>query len=145
MRVVSKIDEQGFFVEDVLLADNAALPSSEHVESRPPQGFHRPKWDGTSWVEGKPEEEIVESKRAGKIAEIHSAAVEELSPLFTSEHGKDELIFLLAAHIKSMAGAQADPRLVKVEEVGQKALAKRDRVEAATSLEELEAIRWEEP
>jgi hypothetical protein len=78
MRVVSKIDEQGFFVEDVLLADNAALPSSEYVESRPPQGFHKPKWDGTrepaAWVEGKAAAEIFLEAKASKEAELRDAA-----------------------------------------------------------------------
>jgi hypothetical protein len=143
MRAVTKIDAQGLYLEDVLLEDGEALPEG-CIESRPPEGFHRPRWDGSGWVEGKPESEIVEARKPEKIAQMHAAAIDELSPLFTDEHGKDELIFLLAAHIKSIAGAQADPRLAEVERVGSKALAKKAQIEAATSAEELEAIEWTE-
>jgi hypothetical protein len=141
MRVVAKIDAQGMYLEDLLLEDDQPLPAGT-VATRPPEGFHTPKWDGSAWVEGKPEEEILEAKKPQKIAEIHAAAISELTPLFTSEHGKDELIFLLAAHVKSIAGAQADPRLAEVERVGSKALAKRDEVEAASTQAELESIEW---
>ncbi len=93
-------------------------------------------------TEGELEAAYLEARKAQKIAEIHNAAIDELTPLFTDEHGKDELIFLLAAHVKSIAGAQADPRLAEVERVGNKALAKRDEIEAASKEAELEAIEW---
>jgi hypothetical protein len=150
-RAVARVDVQGLYVEDVLLEDGAALPEG-CIEERPPEGFHAPKWSGGSgaWEEGKPSSEIVEAVKPQKIAEMHTAAIDELAPLFTRGpgHGKDELIFLLAAHVKRIAGASgapADPRLSEVERVGSKALAKKAQIEAATTPEELEAVTWEEP
>jgi hypothetical protein len=132
----------GLFVVDVLLEDDEPTPEG-CIETRPPEGFHRPRWNGEElrWVEGKPESEIVEARKPQKIAEMHAAAIDELAPLFADEHGKDELIFLLAAHVKSIAGAQADPRLSEVERIGSKALTKKAQIEAATSAEELEGIQ----
>lgn len=141
MRLVAKIDERGSFLEDVLLEDSEETPEG-CIEERPPEGLHAPKWVGSEWAEGKPQAEIVEALKPRKLSEIHAAALDELAPLFTDEHGKDELIFLLAAHVRRILGAQADPRLGTVEEVGKKALAKRDEVERAQSLEELEAVEW---
>jgi hypothetical protein len=143
MRVVSRVDgaAEGLYVEDVLLEDGAPLPQG-CVESRPPGGFYAPKWTGSEWVEGKPASEIVEALKAEKIAQMHAAAISELTPLFTEGLGRDELVFLLAAHVRSIAGPQADPRLAEVERVGSKALAKKEAMEAASSEEELEEISW---
>jgi hypothetical protein len=143
MRVVSRINALGLFTEDMLLEDGEPTPE-DCVDSRPPEGFHTPKWNGSSeaWVEGKPEADIVEARKAEKIAEIHAAAISELTPLFTEGLGRDELVFLLAAHVKSIAGAQADPRLSEVERVGTKALSKKAEIEAASSEAELESISW---
>jgi hypothetical protein len=143
MSVVAKVDAQGMYLEDVLLEHGEPTPEG-CVETRPPEGFHRPRWTGDppEWTEGKPASEIVEAKKPQKIAEMHAAAINELTPLFTDEHGKDELIFLLAAHVRAIAGAQADPRLSEVERVGNKALAKKAEIEAAQSAEELEEIVW---
>ena len=93
-------------------------------------------------TEGELEAALLAAKKAAKVAELHAAALEELNPLFTEGAGENELAFVLAAHIKSILGAQADPRLAEVERVGTKALAKKAKVEAATTPEELEAISW---
>ncbi len=141
MRVVARIDQQGNFLEDVLLEDGEPMPEG-CVEERPPEGLHSPKWTGSEWVEGKPESEIVEARKPEKVAEMHAAAMDALAPLFTEGRGEHELIFLLAAHVRRILGDQADPRLGTVEEVGKKALAKRDEIGSAQSLEELEGISW---
>jgi hypothetical protein len=87
----------------------------------------------------------LEVAKVQKVGQMHEAAISELSPLFTDAHGKDELMFVLAAHVKQICealGIQPDPRLSQVEVVGQKALAMRDEVEAAHTPEELEGISW---
>ena len=61
MRAVAKIDESGFYLEPVLIGDGAPLPTG-HAEITPFEGLHWPRWDGSGWVEGRPEAEIVASK-----------------------------------------------------------------------------------
>ena len=86
--------------------------------------------------------EALEPKKAQKIAEMHAAALDELAPLFTDGAGENELAFVLAAHVRRILGNQADPRLAVVEEVGARALAKRDQIAAAQSPEDLEDVEW---
>jgi hypothetical protein len=73
MRSVSKVDAAGVFVTDVLLEDGQVLPSG-CVEERPPEGFHAPKWTGSTWEEGKPPGEILEDLKAAKVDEMAARA-----------------------------------------------------------------------
>jgi hypothetical protein len=133
--------QDGSPVTDWYLIDSAedALEDEVVVSEFP----HGKVWDATAQKLRPPTDaETLEPMKAQKVAEMHAAALEELSPLFTDSHGKDELIFLLAAHVRRILGAQADPRLGTVEEVGEKALAKRDEIQGAQSVEELEAVVW---
>ncbi len=57
MRLVLRIDEQGFFVEDVILKEGEEVPA-DCVENTVPQGLYRPRWNGSEWVEGLIQEEI---------------------------------------------------------------------------------------
>lgn len=86
MRVVARIDAQGTFVEDVLLEDGAALPEGT-VDTRPPEGFHRPRWDGSKWVEGKPSAEILESLKVAKRSEMEQAFATETAQSFGGGSG----------------------------------------------------------
>lgn len=61
MKKVLKIDSKGYFIEDVLLDENETTPT-DCVEVPCQQGFYKPKWDGTHWVEGLTQEEIVSYK-----------------------------------------------------------------------------------
>jgi hypothetical protein len=153
-RIVTRIDEQGNYVEDVLVDDLAPTPEG-CINQRPPSGarFHRPGWTGSElegldgWVEGKPESEIVEAIKGTKTNEFAARAVEDLAPLFTEGAGRDELTFLLASHVRQICqhlGIPFDPRLAQVQTIGEKALSKRDEVEAATTTEELDGIVWED-
>lgn len=126
-----------------LIRESEEAEPGEVVMEAEPEAGH--VWDAASGALRPPsEEETLEPQKEQKVVEMHAAAMDELSPLFTDEHGKDELIFLLAAHVRRILGAQADPRLAKVEEVGSKALAKRDEIQNVQSLEELGAVEWEE-
>ena len=51
MKKVIKINDDGIFVEDVLLKNNEPTPS-DCIETPCPNGFYKPKWDGAEWVEG---------------------------------------------------------------------------------------------
>jgi hypothetical protein len=61
MRKVIRIDEQGYYREDVILQDHEPTPV-DCVEIEVPEGFYYPKWDfvNLQWVEGLSEEEIEE-------------------------------------------------------------------------------------
>jgi hypothetical protein len=146
MRMVSKIDAAGIFEADVRIEDDTPLPAG-CIESRPPEGLYTPKWSFASseWVEGKPEPEIVEDLKTQKISEFADRAIDDLSPLFTEGKGRDETMLLLAGHVLQICEAlniSADPRLSEVVSTGQKALTKKEEVEQAATVEELEAISW---
>jgi hypothetical protein len=147
MRAVSKVDAQGYFVSDVLLEDGEATPQG-CIESRPPEGFYSPKWTGSEWVEGKPQAEILDDAKEQKINTFAAVAVDELRPYVTGEHGDREMLFVVAKHVKALFDAQGipvDPRLSALTSTGEKAMTKLTEIEAAGSVEELEAIGWEEP
>jgi len=57
MRKVLKIDSNGFYIEDIILQDGKAIPS-DCIEITCPDGFYKPKWNGTAWVEGLAQAEI---------------------------------------------------------------------------------------
>ena len=65
MKLFRKIDEQGYFIEDVLFESHPTIIVDE-VEVLDPQyidvpcygGFYKPKWNGSEWVEGLTELEI---------------------------------------------------------------------------------------
>ena len=144
MRAVSKLDGQGNFAGDVLLGVDDPLPAG-CIESRPPEGFHSPKWTGSVWEEGKPQAEILEGLKAQKVAEMAGAAIDELAPMFTPNAGRDETALLVAGHVLKICEAlniPPDPRLTEVVATGEKALAKKAEVEGATTVEALEAVTW---
>jgi hypothetical protein len=48
---VYKIDENGLYLEDVILQDDEEL-TPDLVETEIPNGLFQPKWNGESWAEG---------------------------------------------------------------------------------------------
>ena len=44
------IDDNGMFVEDVLLDTHPTDP--HYIKTPCPDGFYHPRWDGTRWIEG---------------------------------------------------------------------------------------------
>ncbi len=57
MYKVIRIDANGLFVEDVLLEEGQDVPV-DCIVIDVPEGLYLPKWDGTSWIEGKAQSEI---------------------------------------------------------------------------------------
>jgi hypothetical protein len=58
--IVSKIDENGFFIRDVILQQNEDVPLN-CIATRPNtevKGFYKAKWTGVEWIEGMPQSEI---------------------------------------------------------------------------------------
>lgn len=64
MRKVLKIDDNGYFIEDVILENEEITPEG-CIEVECPQGFYKPRWDGSRWIEGLTQEEIEELKKIG--------------------------------------------------------------------------------
>lgn len=66
MKLYRKIDINGLFIEDVLLEeiphiydeDFNKIYDPKYIETPVPQGLYKPKWTGSKWVEGMPQEEI---------------------------------------------------------------------------------------
>jgi len=54
---VLKIDNDGFFIEDVILEEGQLIPI-DCIEMLCPSGFYKPKWNNIEWVEGLTQEEI---------------------------------------------------------------------------------------
>lgn len=53
---VYKIDENGYYIEPVILEKEQEIPN-DCVEVRPPQPCYKPRWAGEEWVEeGNPPE-----------------------------------------------------------------------------------------
>lgn len=57
MQKVARKDEQGFWIEDVILEDNEPIPEDCDTDC-PPDGFHWPRKVNGQWVEGLTQEEI---------------------------------------------------------------------------------------
>ena len=62
-----KIDENGLFIEDVILEEQPMIEQEgimkldpRYIDVPVPGGFFHPRWDGKKWVEGLSEEEIAE-------------------------------------------------------------------------------------
>ena len=149
MRIVARVDGQGFFVADVLLEDDEPTPP-DCVETRPPNGMYAPRWTGTAWEDARPLSpiEVLEQAQQEKIAEFGERAMEDLSPLWTPHRGIEETLHAVLEYLIPILEAQritVDQRLYVNRDIGRKALTKKQQVEAATTPEEVEAIVWEEP
>ena len=82
MRVIkafSQIDDQGFWVRTVRLKydpSSIEIPEEEgYVEADEPEGFYKPRWDGSQWIEGATPEEIDEFKRQEERERMNSTEV----------------------------------------------------------------------
>lgn len=58
--IVARINENGYFIEDVILQKGEEIPS-DCIKKRldtTERGYYRPKWTGTEWIEDMTQEEI---------------------------------------------------------------------------------------
>lgn len=80
MKRYARIDtETGNFIEDVLFDDGVIPTDSNIIMVDVPEGFHLPKWDGTQWVEGKTDAELLAIAINNKLAELQNAAMTALA------------------------------------------------------------------
>ena len=62
MYFVRIIDTNGFFVEDAFVDELTEFT----IETPCPDGLYLPRWDGSTWVEGKTADEIAATKASVK-------------------------------------------------------------------------------
>jgi hypothetical protein len=90
---------------------------------------------------------LLSAKKAHKVDDFACRAVEDLEPYFTEGHGDRETMYALAKYVQVLCQqtgvALTDQRILKVIEVGDKAMTKKAAIEAASSDAELEAVSWE--
>lgn len=79
MKQIIKVDSDGVYIEPVIIEDEDETPS-DCIETPCPDGFYKPKWSGSEWVEGLTQSEIDVIKaseptniRAEAVAEMESA------------------------------------------------------------------------
>lgn len=120
-----------------------AMPGETIVEAEPASGE---VWDEASGAfRQKGEAERLEEAKAHKVEEFARRGIDDLAPLFTPGIGRDETALLVAGHVLQICEAlkiPPDPRLRTVVQTGEKALAKKAEVEAATTPEGVEGITW---
>lgn len=66
MKLYRIIDNEGFFIIEDLFEeapfqydeDGNKIYDTHYIETIVPQGFYKPKWIGTEWIEGLTQEEI---------------------------------------------------------------------------------------
>lgn len=130
-RLVAKIDEQGVFVEDVVLEDDEPTPEG-CVEARPPEGFYIPLWTGSEWAEGRPQAELLEQAKTVKRREFPAAFAAECAVDFTSPWA-------------AVAVLASDPRDVRIAALKTRAGKLKDKlaaVESAATIEAVRAVSW---
>ncbi|WP_195430877.1 hypothetical protein [Clostridium sp. D46t1_190503_E9] len=66
MKLYRRIDNEGLFIEDVLLEEipyaydeeDNIIFDSHYIETLVPEGIYKPKWNGAEWIEGMSGEEM---------------------------------------------------------------------------------------
>jgi hypothetical protein len=84
----SKIDENGFFIEEIIYDDNQEVEKDIIIVERP-QGLYRTKWNGEKWIECATQEE------AGKISNNVLAVEPTQQEIIRANLLKDNIYFKL--------------------------------------------------
>ena len=87
MKFVRVIDDNGLFIEDAFVEELNEFT----IETPRPEGFYKPKWNGTEWVEGLTQTEI-EAIKAG--SEPQPTLEERVDKVETDV---DEIVQVIAA------------------------------------------------
>lgn len=81
MKKVLKINSKGYFIEDIILQDGDQTPT-DCIETQCQGGFYKPRWNGTSWVEGLTQEEI-NNIIANQPINVKAQAINEINQATT--------------------------------------------------------------
>jgi sRNA-binding carbon storage regulator CsrA len=102
MKQYSRVDNEGFYIEPILLNEDE-IPNDPLLISTPvPEGFYLPKWNGTAWEEGKPLEEIEAHIAQQEIYEKIKEYKKTLSDTNIFSFIKSELGIEIPTDIKAM-------------------------------------------
>lgn len=89
-----RIDSEGYFVEAVSVSEL----TEEHVETRPPNGYHEPRYVDGEWAEGASEEHLLEVVYGRVRRRIEEGALERIADQFeTSEPLHEALLYISIA------------------------------------------------
>lgn len=91
MKKVLRTDNNGYFIEDVILEVNEETPN-DCIETLCPEGFYKPKWNGTEWVEGLTQIEIDALNNIPKKLTTDEALSKEVANLRISDMKKNTII-----------------------------------------------------
>lgn len=100
-RKVNRIDQQGLYIEDVILRDDQPIPD-DCTETPAPEGLYHPKYDKETdtWTEGKTAAQIAAIKAA------HPAPIDADAELAKNIAAAQTLEELKAALLGSIGSAK---------------------------------------
>jgi hypothetical protein len=96
------IDENNFYVEDYLYNEGDQIPEGI-ITTEYKGGLYKPKWNGTSWIEGAEQDYI--DKIDGVGIEVEETLEEKVRFL---EDGNAELLFELAEKEERLSQLESD-------------------------------------
>lgn len=136
MQVFSRLNRDGYFVEDVIAEE---MPEG-CVESRPPEGYHRPKWNGVElrWVEGAAVPEVLSAAKAAKRSEISRAFVEANTALYPELEPQFAIWLAVPEYAASPNANRPTTIRANIARLRERFAA----VEAATTVEQVKAVSW---
>ena len=105
---VHRIDENGFYLEPVLIEQGDVVNDENIITVDPPQGLYKPRWVEGEWTEGLTQDEIDKLTKPSELqpnplADAYEAIIAQEIRLSKQE----ETILQLQAEIKQLKGESA--------------------------------------
>lgn len=123
MRRVYQIDTSGKYLTDVILNDSETTPS-DCIDVSPPQGLYILKWNGSQWVEGMSDVDLLNMFKSQKIAELKQSFGSTLFQGFTSTADETSRVYGFSADdsthwdwIRGMTSAPNCPSTIPVKDI----------------------------
>lgn len=83
MKLAYQYDINGFYVEDLILSDNATIPSN-CTNIKPPDGLFKGQFTNGAWIEGKAQTDILTGLKVAKKTQLQQSFQVSLLNGFTS-------------------------------------------------------------
>lgn len=132
--IFSRVDRDGNFIEDVVAE---ALPEG-CIESRPQEGFHAPKWTGSSWTEGRAASEVLSDAKAAKLAELSRAFVEANTALYPETEAAFSIWLAVPEYAATPNGQRPQAIRANIARLRERLTA----VNTASTVEAVAAVAW---
>lgn len=84
IKLAHTIDSNGFMLEPVIVASDTEN-TSEVIVTRCPDGFYKPRWNGTEWVDALADQQKLDNVKSIQIAQIRAGLNATLTGGFTSK------------------------------------------------------------